>query len=65
MADLRPSDIPMPDLGPLGRDAQIALALHGIADVREQLLAAQRTLAGSIAVLSELVDGPVPPLDPS
>ena len=65
MAEPAPSSVPLPDVGPLGDDARVALALHGLADVREQLLSAQRTLTGSIAELSAIADGARPPLDPA
>lgn len=54
MPEPTPPQVPVPDLGAMSDDARLSLALHALAEVRQQLQGAQRTLAGSIAELSAL-----------
>lgn len=65
MADLRPSHDPAPEPGPPDEESRVAMALLGLADVRVELLAAQRSLSESVARLSEVADGPLVPPDPA
>jgi hypothetical protein len=58
MADVPSPSPSLPELGAPSADARLAMALHALGDLREQLQGAQRSLAGTIAELEGSLDLP-------